>query len=353
MRLGLIIATSAFATTLVLAPACTSFNSEPLAADAVPDAAPDAAPDSAPDAGAVLCTLPEARAGEATTCAGDCTAKPLYEQVMAEQAVVAGLGVYIVKQQSVLFSNNVYTGTFTKLDDGPALMGAPTQIAVDAEYVYASTSAAHVRVPVGGGMIVPLVLENFDASPLVFGTKAFFQRQPTRVLRALKDGTTSESTTAIEPEALAVDGDAAYWIGKNSASEHVMLGPFPSVKQVAPVTSPVLGFAVRAGAAYVAEFGTKGGSRISRIALRDGARAALVDEPGKIESLTFDGEKLYWVALRFPAAGTRVLVSLEPCAGEVTVLATELQPLAALSFNGENAFATATTRLGPIYRMRK
>ncbi len=120
------------------------------------------------------------------------------------------------------------------------------------------------------------------------------------------------------------------------------------------MTSPVLGFLLDGGFAYVAE--TAGaGSTISRIELATGRRTAVVNEPGRIDLLTLEGGKLYWLAsTRLPRQGSRVFASVDPCAdAPVTVLNKELPQLTGfVSFNATNAFAAPATA-GPVYRMRK
>jgi hypothetical protein len=348
MRAGLFVLLAACAASLVVGAACSSFGGDEL-----PDV--DAAgPEAAPSEGGPLCSPPPRQAP--LECLGDCVARSLFGDQAAEQAFVSGNAAYIVKQQTVQVSTDLDTGVFAQLDQGPAIKGDARRMDVDEKHVYVSTTLEHVRVAIGGGTKDPMPLFEGDLSPVFWGRSVLYQLQPTHVIRSPKSGSAAGVAKKIDvlpTEALAVDGDTAYWVGVNSAGEHAIQGPFPDAVQRALVKAPVRGFVVKDELAYVAEVGTtEASSVISRLGLRDGKRLLLVDEPGKIESLSLHGGKLYWVARRVPTEGDRVLVTVDPCNGAATVLATSLPPLAQLSFAGQYAYA-ASLGPGPIYRTRK
>ncbi|HSO33454.1 MAG TPA: hypothetical protein VLT33_13060 [Labilithrix sp.] len=336
---------------LLVAAACTSFGADDAsAAEAGPET-------SQGDARAAACAIPTP-APPITTCS-DCAATPLFTTEKAQLAIVAGTTIYSVRAGELRANPNIETGTFTHLDEGPAINGDPTAMAVDDAYVYVSTTKGHVRVPRAGGVVAPLPLFHPDPSvarPVLVGTTFFYELQPERVVRSPKAGDPDAGTevTVTPTSALAVDGDVAYWIGTSSASEQVIQGPFPDLTGHGTVSSKVLGFVVKDQLAYVAEPSTTGiGSVISRIDLGDSARARLTDEPGKVESFHVSGHRLYWIALRLPADGSRVFASVDLCGGPTTLHAKELMPLrSTVSFDASYAYA-AGAAAEAIYRMKK
>lgn len=353
MRAGFLIVgsiVSAFVVFIALAGACTSFEAGP--ADAA-DASRKAAADASAAADAAVCALPAPPPETPRTCTGDCSIKMLFERQAADQTILFGQAIYIAAQQTVAVSPDVDNGTFTQLDQGPAVVGTPTKMAADDGYVYVSTDAEHVRVARAGGPKEKLALLDGDLSPITVGRTVVFQMQKAHVVRTPKTGLDGGvSKSVLGTTALAVDGDDAFWIGPNSANELVILGPFPDLTQHGTVTTPV-GFVVHDRLAYVAEPTAGGASTtLSRIDLRDGKRTVIVNEPGRVEALALDDGALFWIARRLPSAGSRMLATVALCGGASTLLATDLPPLSPLAFSTLYVYATGRAP-GAVFRMRR
>ncbi len=326
---------------LALGAACTTFglgNTEPADAGPAPDTSIGPDP-SACTAGSLPAPI---------DCGAGCAPEQLFDPL--DTAVVSANSLYYVRNSVLYQDPDISTGLITKLGTS-AIEGKALKMAVDDEYVYVSTDMAHARVSKRTALKEPAA-SGGDLHPLVLGNKVYFQLQPQLVLQWRKDGVDSpQSQAVVGADALAVDGDAAYWIGLNGGIDHVIVGPFGSPKAHGVVKAPVLGFAVAGGYAYVAEKdGTSTASTIARFSLESGERKVLIMEPGAIVSLDVHAGRLYWVARR-QAEGTRVFASSDLCGGSSRVHANQLAPIVTLSF-GTNYVYAAGVGPGPLYRIK-
>jgi len=339
--------------------ACTKFatDADPADAGAPTDRTPAPAPSGA-------CVPPAPSSDPGAVCQS-CTPEPLFKSTMADAVIVSENKLYAMAVGKILGTGteDVKKSLLQPLDGDNVIVGKVLGMGVDAENVFVTTDSTIQRIARSGSSpIAVLPKAPFVApgtAPVAFGSTLFVQLQAGLVLTAPFAGPADavQSLPVSATGGLALDGDAAYWLGKSVGGQPAVLGPFPRADEQAPVSAMVRGFAVQGAFAFVAEAAVNDReSVISRITLRSGgggSRVVLANEPGRVQSVHASGGRVYWVSRRAPGQGDLAFVSVDACGGVPVVSAADLPPLlnTNLSFAGEWAYFVS--ELHQIHRMRK
>ena len=340
--------------------ACAKFATDADPVDAGALSAPDAAP-----APPVLC-MPLPPSSDPGAVCQSCTPEPLFNSTLCDAVIASENKLYAMAGGKVLGTgtDDIKKSLLQPLDGDNVIGGRVLGMGLDAENVYVATDSTIQRIARSGSSPTAVLPKSPfvppGAAPVSFGRTLFVQLQAGLVLTAPFAGPADavQSLSVSPTVGLALDGDAAYWLGKSIGGQPAVLGPFPRADEQTLVREVVRGFAVQGAFAFVAEAAADDRQTvISRITLRTGgggSRVVLANEPGVVESVHASGGRVYWVSRRAPGQGDLVFVSVDECGGVPAVTAADLPLLGknlSLSFAGEWAYFVSDLR--KIHRMKK